>query len=97
MRNFFFAPIAVVSTLALTQIASAADLPRKAPAAVSPPAPLYNWTGWYAGLNAGWVGSTSDTVTNNATAQLLIQGIPSGSVPTTVDAGFDGWWWPDWV
>src|SRR5712671_852989 len=47
--------------------AFAADLPSrtyaKAPAAA---APAYNWSGWYGGLNAGWVGG-SGSVNNNAT------------------------------
>jgi outer membrane immunogenic protein len=47
--------IVAVSTIALTQIASAADLPRKAPAYTPPPPPpVYSWTGFYIGLNAGY-------------------------------------------
>ena len=38
--------------VAFTQIASAADLPRKAPAA--PPPPAINWTGFYVGGNVGY-------------------------------------------
>ena len=48
--------VALLATAAIVGIsvsASAADLPRKAPAYI-PPAPLpYNWTGFYVGLNAG--------------------------------------------
>jgi outer membrane immunogenic protein len=51
MHRLSVALIAVVSTIALTQIASAADLPVKAPAPVV--APLYNWTGPYAGIAGG--------------------------------------------
>ena len=37
---------------AVTQVASAADLPTKAP--ITSPSPLaYNWTGFYIGINAG--------------------------------------------
>jgi outer membrane immunogenic protein len=36
----------------MTQLASAADLPVKAPA--PPLAATYNWSGFYTGLNAGW-------------------------------------------
>ena len=50
MRRYSIAVIAAVSTIALSQIASAADLPHKAPAAVPPPAPVYSWTGvWISG------------------------------------------------
>jgi outer membrane immunogenic protein len=52
MRHSSIAVIAVISTVAFVQIASAADLPRKAPPPPPPP-PVYSWTGFYAGLNAG--------------------------------------------
>lgn len=39
-------------TLALSHVATAADLPRKAPIA-PPPAPAYTWTGCYIGANVG--------------------------------------------
>lgn len=76
MRRFWIALIAV-STIAFSQIASAADLPLKAPAAPSPPA--FTWTGCYVGLNAGWGGArnalstTVDPQSNmNGTARALI-------------------------
>src|SRR5262245_24659799 len=59
MRHLFGALIATVSAVAFAQIASAADLPRKAPA-YAPPPPVYNWTGWYVGLNAGATWGHSD-------------------------------------
>ena len=64
MHRSSIAVIAVVSTVAFTQIAAAADLPRKAPPPAVPPAPVYNWTGWYVGLNAGghWGNNTVDSV-----------------------------------
>lgn len=63
MRRVSIALIAAVSTVAFTQFASAADLPVKAPPPVAPP-PVYNWTGWYVGLNAGagWGHSDTDSV-----------------------------------
>jgi outer membrane immunogenic protein len=57
--------LALVATAALTQLASAADLPAKvytkAPAMVA----AYNWTGWYVGGNIGygWGGSTGNDLT----------------------------------
>jgi hypothetical protein len=46
----------MVMAAALSGSAFAADLPSrtyaKAPAMA---APVYNWSGWYGGLNAGWV------------------------------------------
>ena len=51
MRRFSHALISAVATVALAQIASAADLPRKEPG--PPPPPVVSWTGFYVGLNAG--------------------------------------------
>jgi outer membrane immunogenic protein len=69
--------IATISAIALTQIASAADLPRKAPAAAPPPAPVYTWTGCYIGGNVGgaWSRQTGD-----------FAGVPAiAQVPGTID------------
>jgi opacity protein-like surface antigen len=63
MRCFTIAAVVAVSTVALTQIASAADLPRKAPAYIPLSPPILSWTGWYAGLNAGGMWSNQDVDT----------------------------------
>lgn len=55
MRRLTFVLVAAVSTIALAQVASAADLGRPVYKAPPPPAaPVQNWTGWYVGLNAGY-------------------------------------------
>lgn len=51
------ASISFIAGIALTQIASAADLPRKAPAYTPP---VYNWTGFYIGGNVGGAFSSTD-------------------------------------
>jgi hypothetical protein len=53
MRRQSIAIIAAASTVAFTQVASAADLPRKAPA-YAPPPPAFSWTGFYVGAHAGY-------------------------------------------
>ena len=58
MRRLSLAIIGV-STIAFTQLASAADLPRKAPPAPLPP-PAFSWTGFYAGGNVGAAWSRSN-------------------------------------
>ena len=53
IRRFFnIEPSPTTGRSPLTQLASAADLPRKAPAA-PPPTPVYSWTGFYVGGNVG--------------------------------------------
>lgn len=64
MRRFSAALVGVVSAIAFTQIAAAADLPRKAPAYTPPPPPAISWTGWYVGVNAGWIDANGDVNTD---------------------------------
>ena len=59
MRGFTRASIIAVSTIVLTQLASAADLPRKAPPAPAV-APAPSWTGFYVGANIGGGWSNGD-------------------------------------
>jgi len=66
MHRLSFAVIAATSVVALSQIASAADLPRKAP--VAPVAPVVmapNWTGFYGGANIGWIHDNYDWAYTN--------------------------------
>ena len=70
----------MVVAAALSGSAFATDLPSptytKAPAIA---APAYNWSGWYGGLNAGWVGG-SDSVSNNASV------VSTSTVPGNAEA-----------
>jgi outer membrane immunogenic protein len=63
LRSYF---AALLATAAFTQGASAADLPAKAPMLY--PAPAWNWTGVYVGVNAGYgVGSNPTNQAGNGT------------------------------
>ena len=63
MKRLAIALLAVAGlSVGLGQIASAADLPVKAPVYTVPvAAPAYNWTGFYVGAHAGysWSGGSS--------------------------------------
>lgn len=60
MKKHFFSSVALI---AITGSASAADFPsiKSAPS----PAPLMSWTGFYAGLNAGGMIGTTNSVSTN--------------------------------
>lgn len=64
MRSISTVFVVAVSTVGLSQFARAADMPVKAPPIVAAP---YNWTGFYAGVNAGyaWGGSNDIGVASN--------------------------------
>src|SRR5215212_436002 len=73
MKKFLLTTTAL---LGMTAIAAAADLPARAP----PPAPfvavapVFTWTGFYAGINGGWVWSENGTRlrgTNGLTAAQI--------------------------
>jgi outer membrane immunogenic protein len=65
--------------------AFAADMPVKAPP--SAPAPVYAWTGWYAGVNAGAsFGNVKNDINAPATGTVVVGGFGTGTLAT----GFAG-------
>jgi len=62
MHDLYRGLAAIGCTVFATSVAVAADMPTKAPTALPPPA-VYNWTGFYVGLNAGGAWGQSDVVT----------------------------------
>ena len=72
--------VATIISIAGTSIASAADMAVKAPP-MAAPAAIYNWTGWYVGVNGGyaWDDSTGSlsSFTPDFTAAVTAGGTPS--------------------
>jgi outer membrane immunogenic protein len=83
MRTFLIgAPI----LLGMMASAAAADLPVYTP-------PIYNWTGFYVGANAGWVGSADNTITLTGTdtgTGGLGTSLLNGVIPNSIDLGYSG-------
>ena len=74
---------------ALTAAASAADLPRRAPPPVFTPVPVFTWTGFYFGFNAGY-GLDASSNSNDGFVQTganpLVQTPAGALVPVAVAA-----------
>ena len=90
MKLFLRATTALVGLAGLTAAASAADLPRRAaPPPVFTPVPVFTWTGFYAGFNAGYGFGTQDdrvpTVIGVGPASLLV---PPGTTAVWARPGF---------
>lgn len=94
MSRIRCALVATIAIIGSASIASAADMPVKAPVYKAPPiAVTSSWTGWYAGINAGWVGSTNNTVTNSGTdtgTSGLGSAIGTVLIPASFDLGYSG-------
>jgi outer membrane immunogenic protein len=71
--------------------AQAADLPRKSVPVLASPVPMFTWTGFYVGLNAGYGFGDGNTTTIGTSAfqTLIAPGFVPGSLKTKPD-GFIG-------
>ena len=77
MRRFQCALLAVVAVIGFASIASAADMPVKAPVDKAPVAvAVHNWTGFYVGANAGYAWSAGDA---SFTVDPALAGAPTGT------------------
>jgi outer membrane immunogenic protein len=77
----------VLAIAGLTSSAVAADLPRKsvAPAPFAQPVPIFTWTGFYVGLNAGYAFDTGKSQLTGSPALLGTGLAPIGSAKTMGD------------
>lgn len=84
--------VIALAGLAITGSAWAADIPVKAPAYKAPAvAPIYNWTGFYVGANAGYGWGHSDiTSFLDPIATLNRQTIGIAASPSLRPSGFTG-------
>lgn len=97
MKSFWFGSVALLAIIAASS-AGAADLSQPVYKAPPPaPAPVYNWTGFYIGGNAGWIGSADNTLSNTGTDTGLGglgTGLAIGEIPVSLSdfntSGFIG-------
>jgi outer membrane immunogenic protein len=88
MRKFVF----VFAALTFSGSAFGADMAIKAPPPVPVAAP-HNWAGFYVGANAGWVGSTGNTINNTGTdtgGGGLGAALAAGNIPGSIYLGYHG-------
>ncbi|WP_132255420.1 outer membrane protein [Methylobacterium segetis] len=73
---------------ALTAAASAADLPRRAAPPIFTPVPVFTWTGFYAGFNAGYAFDAGNTnlngFTQTANNPVTLTGPGGAAVPAAI-------------
>jgi outer membrane immunogenic protein len=92
MKKLLLASVALISA---TATSFAADLPRRvmAPAPAAAPfvaaVPMFTWTGFYAGLHAGYAWSES-TASAGAEGGLLAGATAAGSIPSRSSFDTDG-------
>jgi outer membrane immunogenic protein len=84
--------LSTVALVGLTMTAGAADLPRRTVAPMVAPVvavPVFTWTGFYVGVNAGYAFNADSSATTVGTPgfQALV---PLGIAPSSLDTGGDG-------
>jgi len=95
MRKVFFGMVALVASTTFAPLAIAADMTApysKAPALV---APEPTWTGWYVGVNGGYMGSNVNAGVNLTGTDTGIGGLGSalkqGAIPGNFNGEYDGY------
>src|SRR5262249_18452505 len=88
MYYFRFAALATFAVFGFAAVASAADLPTKAPIQRAPLPTFYNWSGCYVGVNAG--GGWARTKFTNTVDTTDFGHLLPGDSFTYTNAGFVG-------
>jgi outer membrane immunogenic protein len=89
MKKIFLSTTALI---AMTAMAAAADLPARtvAPAPLPVVAPVFTWSGFYAGINGGYVWNDVDARYRSGIGGFFDAGVAAGVVPDRVDLSSDG-------
>ncbi len=84
--------LSTTALLAMTAMAAAADLPARtmAPAPLPVVAPVFTWSGFYAGVNAGYAFSDNNFNRTGTTGFGAVIVGPGGTVPFNIDAEREG-------
>lgn len=100
MRRLVLGATAAATTLALIQLASAADLGQPVYKSHPPPAPSFSWSGFYLGLNAGGAWGDSKMSSSftcldpaqlcNYTASSNLAAVNAAASTTLHNSGFVG-------
>lgn len=88
MRHMFKAALSGATVLSFAVAARAADLPRQAPPPPPPALPVFTWTGFYAGVNAGYGFSTGSGGFTDPTFGTATGGGRSGGFAGGGQAGY---------
>jgi outer membrane immunogenic protein len=90
MRIRLLSLLAGTATIAFTAAGLAADLPSRAPPPMIEAVPIFTWTGFYVGLNAGWGWREDDEEAVFLTPGLGTPGLTGTLVFPNDDGGFTG-------
>ena len=74
----------------MTAVASAADLPRRAPPPVFTPIPVFTWTGFYAGLESTYTFTDRQRITTTGISQVNINNVTALRRPPLATTETDG-------
>src|SRR5215210_1949496 len=87
MRTLFMSTVALMG---LASAAAAADLPARNTLPTFSPVPVFTWTGFYVGANAGYLWNDSDAKLVAVDGQFLPRDVQLGTLPRKLSVEQDG-------